>query len=478
MISKTFKKNCCLGIKLILIFILTFAISIGLNTVYSHGDSEVTYSELLAISAEKIAWPPGTSKSITKYNYGKSRRFTSWDQLNKGRPTDAFIMEWEKRYPKKHWNFAKSFGGGPAVGACCNHFTGTTVAMAKADPKVTLGNSLNVKSYKKTPGRWNIFRYKDGMKLQRGDILIVHRDGKYSCHVLTYLGKDLSGKHRWAEAALNRDFGFATATTKPLIRNYKNLEICRAIGSRKVSDAEMAYLSDNPNTPNMPSYKGKKDGKNKKDGKTEKNNKSKKNGLIWKSSVARYYINGVPIKSKWKVIDGHYHYFDKHGIMVTGLKYIKGKPYFFSIAGRGFGKGWLGKHTYYSVGKGKLALGWRTVAKKRYYFQKSGKKSIGCTTIGKKKYYFNKDGSLANKGWKKNKTYYVVKNGELAKGWKKIGKKKYYFYKSGKRANGVVKIGKYRYYFNKNGMRTKPGKFSWKGKKYICLGSKGKVVKK
>ncbi len=82
----------------------------------------------------------------------------------------------------------------------------------------------------------------------------------------------------------------------------------------------------------------------------------KKKGNNWQYEDG----NNKIVKKKWMAIDGRWYYFNKKGNMVTGLKTIKGKTYYFSPATKGQWR------------KGMRMYGWQYVDGKYMYFSSMG----------------------------------------------------------------------------------------------------------
>lgn len=140
---------------------------------------KVTVSENIARSAESLAWPEGTPKSIYK---GNNSNVKSWSALGKSAPTKAFQKAMDKWYPN-HWN-QRAYRGhyGARYGMCCCHFVKTTVSVVTGRQ---MPNSLsNINSYARYGFSIKTYYYSNDIlsKLQRGDICTV------SGHTFIYLG--------------------------------------------------------------------------------------------------------------------------------------------------------------------------------------------------------------------------------------------------------------------------------------------------
>ncbi len=87
------------------------------------------------------------------------------------------------------------------------------------------------------------------------------------------------------------------------------------------------------------------------------------NAAGWKKKGSNYqYVmtNGKKAKKKWVPIDGRWYYFNNKCNMVTGLKKISGKTYYFAPKSKGY---WL---------RGMRMFGWQYVKGKYMYFSTSG----------------------------------------------------------------------------------------------------------
>lgn len=183
-------------------------------------------------------------------------------------------------------------------------------------------------------------------------------------------------------------------------------------------------------------------------------------------------------------IDSAYYYFDADGIMQKYSQIIDGKPYYFRSNGKGTGKGWItckNGSKLYSLGKGRLATGYKKVRSSYYYFDVKGvmQKSKKVDIDGKT-YYFTSSGKGAAKGWikhKNGKKRYSYGKGQLATGYKKIGKYYYFFNESGIMQKSSVQMVEGKpYYFKTDGKAAGKGWIKHKnGKKRYCYG-KGKLA--
>lgn len=142
--------------------------------------TKISSPELIATTAEDLAWPDGTSEKIWRHSYGKYRKFTSWSQLGKARPTDNFKKAYDK-VRKNHWKIGSSrWGYWTRIGASCDVFVGTAVRASGYDKSFpfTLGESKSSQlGHMKSSSKW-----KRVSKAKRGDV--CYRSG----HVRIYLG--------------------------------------------------------------------------------------------------------------------------------------------------------------------------------------------------------------------------------------------------------------------------------------------------
>ena len=224
-------------------------------------------------------------------------------------------------------------------------------------------------------------------------------------------------------------------------------------------------------------------------------NKLKRMGIADALGIANHYQlhkgewENTSAGKKFRYADGSYaagylkigtayYYFDKNGIMKTGLIKSGGKAYYFASNGKGTGKGWYtlsNGQKVYSKGNGVLALGYNKIGSYYYYFNASGIMQKYSQTIGGKPYYFRGTGKGAGKGWIKFKDgtkKYCTGNGKLAVGYKKIGKYYYGFSSSGKMLKYTQVIGGKPYYFKGTGKAAGKGWIKHKnGTKRYCYGN-------
>lgn len=120
-----------------------------------------------------------------------------------------------------------------------------------------------------------------------------------------------------------------------------------------------------------------------------------KKGLVKEKAGYRYYVNGKPVKNKWKKYKGNYYWFKANGIAARcGAYKVKGTYYVFDQHARKV----VPKKTkvikvkgirYIVDNKGRAVKGWRKFGNKVYYTSKNGKCAVNKTIDGIK---FNKDG--------------------------------------------------------------------------------------
>ena len=157
--------------------------------------TKLSGSEMIARSAEELAWPLGTSRSVWHHNYSKHKKFTSWSQLGKARPTNNFKNAYDK-VRKNHWSIGSGkWGYWTRIGASCDVFVGTSVRYSGYDKKFpfSLGSSKSQQlGHMNSSSKW-----KRVSKAKRGDV--CYRSG----HIKIYLGNG-----RVAEAGyLSKRFG-------------------------------------------------------------------------------------------------------------------------------------------------------------------------------------------------------------------------------------------------------------------------------
>ncbi|MDO5538772.1 MAG: N-acetylmuramoyl-L-alanine amidase [Eubacteriales bacterium] len=189
-----------------------------------------------------------------------------------------------------------------------------------------------------------------------------------------------------------------------------------------------------------------------------------KNGWVTGDEGEKYYyIDDVKQTSCWTKIGGKYYYFNKNGVLQTGVIKI-GTDYYLSNKNGVRQKGLVtynGK-LYYAGSKGKLYMGWKTVGGKTYYFGKSTKGAAyrGLKKIGKNTYYFGPKTAAMQKKWitvsKGRKLFFNRKDGRMMKNtWLKWGGKWYYLGSNGEAYKSVKKkIDGKVYKFNSEGICT------------------------
>ncbi|GEM_PF-3082997 len=179
-----------------------------------------------------------------------------------------------------------------------------------------------------------------------------------------------------------------------------------------------------------------------------------------------YFVDGQMVKG-WKEIKkdskkSKYYFDKKTGVMVTGIKKISKKLYWFADSGA-LKTGWYKNPdgTKYYFTQDGAVTGWKTISKKKYYFDKTTSLMVtGAKKISKKYYVFSAKGVMQKSGWKQagSDWYYLKKDGTAyTKKWIKKSKKWYYFGSNAKMVKGKsLKIGKKTYKFDKNGVCKNP----------------------
>ncbi len=138
--------------------------------------SQCTWSERIAQTAELLAWPNKTPKSLyLKTMYPRTKCFKSWSQLTKGHPTKAFQQAYDKVRPD-HWKHCtKKWGNGIALGASCDVFAGTVVRYSGYDKKIPFGLNGQIPHLKKSS------KWKKVSSPKRGDF--CNRNGHSSIYI-------------------------------------------------------------------------------------------------------------------------------------------------------------------------------------------------------------------------------------------------------------------------------------------------------
>lgn len=204
-----------------------------------------------------------------------------------------------------------------------------------------------------------------------------------------------------------------------------------------------------------------------------------------------YYKEDGTLHKGWLSYEGKTYYLSpKNGVMMTGIRKIKGVSYLFGDDGvlekiyrnAGLKKNTNGK-IWYSFGDGTRAKRqWLKISGKTYYFNKKGYALTGWAKVKGYTYYFSKKGVLQTKKWVKykSKTMYLGTDGRIAKdtwignryvgkdgnyipnyrddrknnknrtGWVGYGQK-WRYYKKDKLVTGWKKIKGKRYYFDSDG---------------------------
>ncbi|MGM9878502.1 MAG: hypothetical protein ACI31R_00505, partial [Bacilli bacterium] len=159
-------------------------------------DPNASASEKIAQSAEILAWPKGTKKSITEKNYPRNKKFTSWSQLTKGHPTKGFQEAYDKVRPD-HWDIFKlKWGNGPSLGASCDVFAGTVVRYSGYDTEMPFGVGSQRKRLASSK------KWKKVSTAKRGDFCSA------PYHSKIYLGNGLIAEaHYGGQSIGGREFG-------------------------------------------------------------------------------------------------------------------------------------------------------------------------------------------------------------------------------------------------------------------------------
>lgn len=144
--------------------------------------------------------------------------------------------------------------------------------------------------------------------------------------------------------------------------------------------------------------------------------------------------------------------FSDKGVLYTGKKTIDGKTYLFSKGrdGKELGEMYCNEWRTYTTSSGKT---------RTQYFNSNGVMLTGLKKIGEKTYYFNKDGLLQKSAFikVKKKTYFVNKNGVIQKNRiVKYNGSRYYLNKEGALVkNRKVKVKGKKYRADSTGRLTK-----------------------
>ncbi len=155
--------------------------------VYEKGN--ISGSEAIAATAEALAWPKKEPHSKSNYSYSKSKVFNSWNELNKGKPTQAFMNAYDK-VRKNHFEINRKYPP-TRVGGSCDVFVGTVVKYSGYD---YIGYSLA----KQNPTFKSSSKWKKVSSAKRGDICTSNGHG----HIYIYLGDN-----KIAEASYGDWFG-------------------------------------------------------------------------------------------------------------------------------------------------------------------------------------------------------------------------------------------------------------------------------
>ena len=175
-----------------------------------------------------------------------------------------------------------------------------------------------------------------------------------------------------------------------------------------------------------------------------------------------YVVDGKPVTG-WKSIDKIWYYFDKEGIMQTGLLVQGSATYYLDAEGKML-TGWQrvdGTWYFFDKASGAAKTGWYQEGSTWYYMTAEGKMVIGEYTIGTAVHKFNSSGAwlgqvqVAQKnGWKleDGKWYFYVNNAKKT-GWHQEGSVWYYLEPgTGAMVTGEYTIGTQVNKFNASGV--------------------------
>lgn len=186
--------------------------------------SSTTNAKKIGDMAYKLSWSASTPKSKWHYYYSKSKKWSSWGQLGKSRPNDAFRSAYDKVFGKKHWEFGSSkYGYGGRVGASCDKFVGTVVRASGVNK--SFPHTLD-EMYKKTPsGFKTVDTHGKISNMKHGDI-VWYKKKNGGGH--TFIIVEISGKKYIAEAGLNNRFPRRKKAKNFKPSSYKKFTVWRA----------------------------------------------------------------------------------------------------------------------------------------------------------------------------------------------------------------------------------------------------------
>ena len=174
-----------------------------------------------------------------------------------------------------------------------------------------------------------------------------------------------------------------------------------------------------------------------------------------------YMVNGEPVRD-WKSIEGSWYYFDKSGIMQTGLVVIGSTTYGLAENGKML-TGWQrvdGTWYFFDKTSGAAKTGWYQEGATWYYMTAEGKMVTGEYTIGTALHKFNSSGVWLGEikqpqknGWVlESGKWYYYKNNVMQKGWLQEGSTWYYLDSNGQMVTGEYTIGSAVHKFNGSGV--------------------------
>lgn len=134
---------------------------------------------------------------------------------------------------------------------------------------------------------------------------------------------------------------------------------------------------------------------------TSKKNGWQKVGGYW------YYYKNKRLQRGWLELSNRWYYLRANGRMITGMKWINGKKYYFNpIAGSNQGRMYAGtwkkvsgRWYYFQKNGSAVVSDWKKLKGKWYYFNKSGIMQTGWVTVKGKRYYLYTDGHMAANTW-------------------------------------------------------------------------------
>ena len=175
----------------------------------------------------------------------------------------------------------------------------------------------------------------------------------------------------------------------------------------------------------------------------------------------RHYFNspnGEMVMNKWITIEGEKYYFDRYGVLQTGLFQIGSRWYFSSETGAmqlGMQEVQGRKH-YFNSPNGEMVMNkWITIEGEKYYFDRYGVLQTGLFQIGSRWYFSSETGAmqLGMQEVQGRKHYFNSPNGDMAiNKWVTADGEKYYMDRYGDPMLGLQKIGSRQYFFSPEGV--------------------------